>query len=375
MLSKRLILLSFLASTLSACQEEAKQAPTQTPPAQTQAPAKYVEKSDTPKMLLADFSSLMENEGAAVVSIETRSQSRNSNFNLNLPPNDPLADMFRRLLPPEPMEQSSGSGFIISPDGFILTNAHVISNANEILVSLPDQRKLPAKLMGKDPRTDIALLKIEAQNLPAVKIGNPAQLKVGEWVAAIGAPFRFDNTITAGIVSAKGRSLPDDNYVQFIQTDVAINPGNSGGPLFNLNGEVVGINSQIYSRSGGFMGISFAIPIDIAMQIAEQLKQYGKVSRGQMGVQISPLTPELAAQLNYSKQNGALIVAIQKNSPADKSGLQSGDIILSVNEHTIQTHSELPRIIGSFLPNTKIKLTIWRNQTTFETEMTLEEAQ
>lgn len=241
-----------------------------------------------------------------------------------------------------------------------MTNSHVVLNAQQILVKLTDKRELKAKLVGIDKRTDVALLKVEGKDLPTVKIGNPATLKVGEWVAAIGAPFGFDNTVTAGIVSAKGRNLPDDTYVPFIQTDVAINPGNSGGPLFNLSGEVVGINSQIYSRSGGFMGISFSIPIDIAMSVAEQLKTSGKVSRGQLGVHIQEMTQELARSFGRDTADGALVVRVESGSPAAKAGLAPGDIILSLDGKKVGSSADLPMLVGEKKPGTTVKLGVWR---------------
>ncbi|MGA0023762.1 MAG: trypsin-like peptidase domain-containing protein, partial [Burkholderiales bacterium] len=265
---------------------------------------------------LPDFTELVEKQGAAVVNISTTQTTRNA-LSQQLPQldeNDPFYEFFRRFIPnPGPREfqsQSLGSGFIISADGYILTNAHVVDFAEEVTVRLTDKREFKAKVIGTDRRTDVALIKIEAGNLPIVQFGDPGKLKVGEWVVAIGSPFGFDNTVTAGIVSAKGRSLPQENFVPFIQTDVAVNPGNSGGPLFNLKGEVVGINSQIYSRTGGFMGLSFAIPIDVANGIAQQLRTTGKVTRGRIGVVIQPLTKELADGFGLGKPQGALVNSV-----------------------------------------------------------------
>ncbi|AVG18131.1 protease Do [Chromobacterium vaccinii] len=324
-------------------------------------------------MLLPDFTQLVSRDGPAVVNIQaTREGSaapqQSGNMPFPVPEDDPLYDFFRRFMPNQPPQQeqgpeesvSYGSGFIISSDGFILTNAHVVADGGQIRVTLTDKRELRAKLMGLDKRSDVALLKVAAADLPVAKIGNPADLKVGEWVAAIGAPFGFDNTVTAGIVSAKGRSLPDETLVPFIQTDVAINPGNSGGPLFNLRGEVVGINSQIYSRSGGFMGISFAIPIDLAMQVADQLKTKGKVSRGQLGVNIQEVTQELAQSFGLQRPSGALVVRVDPKGPAAKAGLQAGDIILKLNNQSIDSSKDLPMLVGSLGPGTKIKLVVWR---------------
>ncbi|WP_434635135.1 DegQ family serine endoprotease [Chromobacterium sp. CV08] len=325
-------------------------------------------------MLLPDFTQLVSRDGPAVVNIQASRESAtpqqsSNNMPFPVPEDDPLYDFFRRFMPNQPPQQdqqgpeesvSYGSGFIISSDGFILTNAHVVADGGQIRVTLTDKRELRAKLVGLDKRSDVALLKVAAADLPVAKIGNPADLKVGEWVAAIGAPFGFDNTVTAGIVSAKGRSLPDETLVPFIQTDVAINPGNSGGPLFNLRGEVVGINSQIYSRSGGFMGISFAIPIDLAMQVADQLKTKGKVSRGQLGINIQEVTQELAQSFGLPRPAGALVVRVDPKGPAAKAGLQAGDIILKLNSQAIDSSKDLPMLVGALGPGTKIKLVVWR---------------
>jgi len=267
---------------------------------------------------LPDFTELVEQQGPAVVNVSTSQTIRQAQIGRglpNLPEGDPLNEFFRRFAPPVPQQQESqslGSGFIIDADGYILTNAHVVDSADKITVRLNDKREFKAKLIGFDKRTDVALLKIEASGLPKVVLGKPDQLKVGEWVLAIGSPFGFDSSVTAGIVSAKGRSLPQENYVPFIQTDVAINPGNSGGPLFNMNGEVVGINSQIYSRSGGYMGLSFAIPIDVAMEVVSQLRSKGKVTRGRIGVTIQELTRELAESFGLAKAEGAVISSVEK---------------------------------------------------------------
>jgi serine protease Do len=249
---------------------------------------------------------------------------------------------------------------MISSDGYILTNTHVVDDVDEVVVKLHDKREFRAKVIGTDQRTDVALIKINASNLPAVRIGDPSKLRVGEWVLAIGAPFGFENSATAGIVSAKGRSLPQENYVPFIQTDVAVNPGNSGGPLFNLRGEVVGMNSQIISRSGGYMGLSFAIPIDVAMDIAEQLKSRGKVNRGRLGVMIQEVTADLADSFGLESPQGALVADVEAGSPADKAGIKISDIILKFDGKTINSSIDLPRLVGATKPGEKARLTIWR---------------
>ncbi len=323
-------------------------------------------------MLLPDFTQLVDREGPAVVNIQASrtdgggAQTQTDNP-YPVPEDDPLYEFFRRIMPQQVPQDSQpsdsvsyGSGFIISDDGFIMTNAHVVQGSGIIKVVMTDKREFKARLIGLDKRTDVAVLKVDAKSLPTVKVGDPNQLKVGEWVAAIGAPFGFENSVTAGIVSAKGRSLPDENYVPFIQTDVAINPGNSGGPLFNLKGEVVGINSQIYSRSGGFMGISFAIPIDLAIGVADQIKVKGKVSRGQLGVNIQEVSQPLAQSFGLGAARGALVVRVTPGGSAEKAGLQAGDIILKVNDKNIESSKELPVVIGAMKPGIKVSLVIWR---------------
>lgn len=337
---------------------------------------------DSVPMLLPDFTALVEREGAAVVNIQaSRDPGAPAAGGDNGPGgNDPLYEFFKRLVPyggeegaeGDDDEFNFGSGFIISEDGYILTNTHVLAGMNNIKVLLNDKREYRAQLIGSDTQSDVALLKIEASDLPTVKVGNPKDLKVGEWVAAIGAPFGFDNSVTAGIVSAKGRSLPNENYTPFIQTDVAINPGNSGGPLFNLKGQVVGINSQIYSRSGGFMGISFAIPIDVAMNVAEQLKTTGKVQRGRVGVVIQEVSYDLAKSFGLDKANGALVSQVLPNSPAARAGLQIGDIIQSVNGEEVKNSSDLPVMVGILPPGKEITLGIWRQGKREEVKLLLD---
>ena len=327
-------------------------------------------------MMLPDFAQLVAREGGAVVNIQASRERDEDDNNGN---EDPFMEFFKRLTPNAPdfseddnaTSANFGSGFIISPDGYILTNTHVIKGMTNIKVTLNDKRQYPAKLIGQDEKSDVALLKIEAKNLPTVKIGNPDELRSGEWVAAIGAPFGFENSVTSGIVSAKNRTLPDDGYMPFIQTDVAINPGNSGGPLFNLKGQVVGINSQIYSRSGGFMGISFAIPINVAMNVADQLKATGKVERGQLGVVIQEVSYDLAKTFGLNKPTGALVAKVLAGSPAEQGGLKVGDIIRSVNGSEVRSSSDLPMTISSLKPNQTVKLGVWRKGQMLDVEIKL----
>jgi serine protease Do len=324
--------------------------------------------------VLPDFTRLVEEQGSAVVNISTTQAVRRS----NLPQvpgieDEEIQEFFRRFIPRQPApgqgpgpgarppeSRSLGSGFIISSDGYILTNAHVVEGADEIYVKFTDKREFKAKVIGADKRTDVALIKIEGGSLSAVKFGDPARLKVGEWVVAIGAPFGFENSVTAGIVSAKGRSLPQENFVPFIQTDVAINPGNSGGPLFNMRGEVVGINSQIYSRTGGFMGLSFAIPIDVALDIQKQLKEKGRVARGRIGVTIQEVTRDLATSFGLDRARGALVNQVEKGSPADRAGIEATDIITGFDGKAVDSSSDLPRLVGSTRPGAQATVEVWR---------------
>ncbi len=317
---------------------------------------------------LPDFTDLYEKNGPAVVSIDVTQKARRPRGMPDISEDDPFYEFFRRFgqVPPrrgperEPEPQAVGSGFIIGSDGQVITNAHVVDGADEVTVRLTDKREFKAKVLGTDKRTDIALLKIEAKDLPRVTIGDPDKLKVGEWVVAIGKPFGLENTMTAGIVSAKGRDLPQENLVPFIQTDVAINPGNSGGPLFNMKGEVVGINSLIYSRTGGYMGLAFAIPIDVAMNTAAQLREKGRVTRGRIGVQIQPVTKEDAEAFGLGAPRGALVNGVEKDGPAAKAGVEVGDIIIKADGKDVKSSQELPRIITSIRPGNKINLTVWR---------------
>ena len=318
---------------------------------------------------LPDFVELAEKQSPSVVNISTVQNGRGKAVVNGLPmdPSDPAFEIFRRFFPQapggiqqQPENRSLGSGFIISADGYVMTNAHVIEGADEVTVKLLDKREFRAKVIGADKRTDVALLKIDANGLPAVRMGDSSQLKAGEWVVAIGSPFGFEHSVTAGIVSAKGRALPQENYVPFIQTDVAINPGNSGGPLFNLRGEVVGINSQIFSRSGGFMGISFAIPIDLAMDIQQQLRSRGRASHGRMGVSIQEVTRDMAEAFGLPKAGGALVNSVEPNGPAARAGIEPGDVILRFDGKPIASSSDLPRIVGLMKPGTRAQTDLWR---------------
>ena len=328
----------------------------------------------TAQAQLPDFTPLVESASPAVVNISTKQKVPARGAGAHIPDLEGLPPIFREFfehsIPGMPRgpdrgqqreAQSLGSGFIFSADGYILTNNHVVADADEIIVRLPDRSELEAKLVGADPRTDVAVLKVEGKGLPTVQLGDSSKLKVGEWVLAIGSPFGFDHTVTAGIVSATGRSLPNESYVPFIQTDVAINPGNSGGPLFNLKGEVIGINSQIFTRSGGFMGLSFAIPIDVAMDVANQLRTDGKVSRGWLGVVIQEVNKDLAESFGLERPAGALVAQVMDGGPAAKGGLRVGDVILSLNGESIVMSADLPHLVGALKPGTKAKLGIVRD--------------
>ena len=312
---------------------------------------------------LPNFASIAESQGAAVVNISVTGTVKTSGIP-GMDPNDPMYEFFRRFQPNQPQAETPmsgmGSGFIVKPDGVILTNAHVVDKADEVIVRLTDKREFKAKVVGVDKLTDVAVLKIDGKDLPTVKIGSTKNSNVGDWVVAIGSPFGFDNTVTAGIISAKSRALPDEGYVPFLQTDVAINPGNSGGPLFNLNGEVVGINSQIYSRSGGYQGLSFAIPIDVAMGIEQQLLDKGKVSRGRLGVGVQSINQDLANSFGLKMPSGALVSNVEKNGPADKAGLEAGDVILKFNDQIIDRSSDLPPMVASIAPGNTVKMEVWR---------------
>ncbi|WP_148861936.1 DegQ family serine endoprotease [Marinobacter fonticola] len=336
---------------------------------------------------LPDFTDLVEENASAVVNISTtqapRAQQGNTPFNQDQL--DQMPDFFRRFFEGpnspfgggQPGQQqplhSMGSGFIVSKDGYVLTNNHVVEGADEIIVRLNDRRELPARVIGTDPRSDLAVLKIKAEDLPVVKRGKSSELEQGEWVFAIGSPFGFDYTVTAGIVSAIGRSLPSENYVPFIQTDVAINPGNSGGPLFNLDGEVVGINSQIYTRSGGFMGVSFAIPMDVAMNVFQQIRDQGFVSRGWLGVLIQEVSRDLAESFGLNRPRGALVAEVLPDSPAEAAGLQPGDIILEYEGQSINLSSDLPPMVGRTKIDETAELLVLRNGDERELDVTIGE--
>lgn len=347
-------------------------------------------------VVLPDFADLAEKTGPAVVNIRTTERVRPGQgggvpgmedeemqeffrrfFGVPMPPRQQQPDRAPRGGGSQQQEQEVprgvGSGFIISPDGFLLTNAHVVDGADEVYVTLTDKREFKAKIIGVDKRTDVAVVKIDGTNLPRLTIGDPNQLRVGEWVIAIGSPFGLENTVTAGIVSAKARDTGD--YLPLIQTDVAVNPGNSGGPLINMRGEVVGINSQIYSRSGGFMGISFAVPIDEAMRVAEQLKTSGRVTRGRIGVQIGEVTKDVAESLGLARAQGALVQRVEPDGPAERGGLEAGDIILRFNGVNIERSSDLPRIVGATKPGTKATVSVWRRGAQREIGLTVTELQ
>ena len=326
---------------------------------------------------LPDFTELAEKQSPVVVNISSIQKNRANPIMQGSPEDEQMQEFFKRFgipvppgMPPQngrgqqatPEKQvyATGSGFIVTPDGYILTNAHVVKDADEVMVKLNDKREFKAKVIGIDLRTDVAVLKVNATNLPKVNIGNPDTIKVGEWVAAIGAPFGLENTMTVGIVSAKGRALPQENFVPFIQTDVAINPGNSGGPLFNLKGEVIGINSQIYSRTGGYMGLSFAIPINVAMDVMNQLKANGKVIRGWLGISIQEVTKELSESFGMKNTNGALVAGIEKGAPADKGGLLPGDVIIKFDGKVIESSSDLPKAVGNTKPGKTVVAEVFR---------------
>lgn len=336
---------------------------------------------------LPDFTDLVEQVGPSVVNIRTLEKARNSPAG-GATNDEEMQELFRRFFgvpipnAPRPSPRQNrpqedaqprgvGSGFILSADGFIMTNAHVVEGADEVMVTLTDKREFKARIVGADKRTDVAVVKIQASGLPAVKVGDVSRLRVGEWVMAIGSPFGLENTVTAGIVSAKQRDTGD--YLPFIQTDVAINPGNSGGPLINMRGEVVGINSQIYSRSGGFMGISFAIPMDEAMRVSEQLRSTGRVSRGRIGVQIAQVSKEVAESIGLGKAQGVLVQGVEEGAPAEKAGVEAGDIITRFDGKPIEKPADLPRAVGNTKPGSKVNITVFRRGTYKDLSITVSE--
>ena len=316
---------------------------------------------------LPDFASVVQESGPAVVNIQVSGTRKAS---MQGPEGLPF-----RFGPPSDMPvQGQGSGFIVSRDGLVLTNAHVVAGASEVRVKLTDRREFQAKVLGVDPATDVAVLRIDAKDLPVVKLGNPASARVGDWVLAIGSPFGFENSVSAGIVSAKGRSLPGDYFVPFLQTDVAVNPGNSGGPLFNLAGEVIGINSQIYSRSGGYQGLSFAIPIDVALRIKDQIVATGKAVHARLGVAVQPVNQALADSFGLPKNEGALIASVQPGSAAARAGLEPGDIVLQYDGRPIVDSTDLPALVSQVLPGTRSSLRVWRKGRILDLTVTLGEA-
>jgi len=372
-----------LAALLSACGSNA--------PATGEAPAgpgpAAVQHAEAPPPVpvqlnevgLPDFSKLVDAFGRAVVNVATVGRVPAGHDGVpGLSPDDPMHEFFKRFgfgapQGPRPPSRGEGSGFVVSPDGYILTNAHVVDGASDVTVRMTDRREYSARVVGVDPRTDIAVLKIEAQGLPYVRLGDPDSLKVGEWVVAIGSPFGFENSVTAGIVSAKSRSLPGDAYTPFIQTDVAVNPGNSGGPLFNLKGEVVGINSQIYSRTGGYQGVSFAIPIDVAIGVRDQLIANGRVERGRIGVTIQDVDQALADSFGLERPQGALVSSVERDGPAAAAGVKPGDVILAVDGKPVEHSGHLPPMIAVIKPGAKTTLTLWRDKA--RRELTLQVAE
>ena len=330
---------------------------------------------------LPDFTGIVEQYGPAVVNVSTTSTVKTAFQDTpfgRMDPDDPFFQFFKHFRAPRGQEpqltHGLGSGFIVTPDGVILTNAHVVADATHVTVKLTDKREFPAKVIGVDKTTDVAVLKIDAKDLPTVKIGDPSRTRVGEWVLAIGSPFGFENSATAGVVSGRSRSLPDEGYVPFLQTDVAVNPGNSGGPLFDTRGEVIGVNSQILSRSGGYMGLSFAIPIDVAMRVEQQLAAYGRVTRGRLGLTIQDVNQALAQSFGLPRPGGALVSSVEPGSPAEKAGLRAGDVILALNGKEISASSDLPPRVADLEPGAAARLAIWRDRGRRELEVRVGEA-
>lgn len=363
--------IAFMLAGLAACSPSPQQSASPSVNAGS-APPTTAPAAPAPGIALPNFVNLVKREGPAVVNISTLRAGRGAPRE-----GDPFYEFFKRFggVPEfgEAPQVGLGSGFIISQDGYVLTNAHVVADTDEVMVKLTDKREFQAKVIGFDRYTDVALIKIDARNLPVVTVGDPNRLEAGEWVAAIGAPFGFENSVTVGVVSAKGRLLPSGSYVPFIQTDVAVNPGNSGGPLFSTRGDVVGINSQIYSQTGGYMGISFAIPIDIALDVSKQLRETGKVTRGRIGVQSQELTQDLAAALGLKEAHGVLVAAVQRGGPADRAGIIPGDIILSFNGKPVENPAELARQVSGTRPGNTVNAEVWRKGKSLAVKLRVEE--
>jgi serine protease Do len=380
--AKRLGLIAVVVIAAGACSPQSSVAAAQSQGREDSQPAPVAIPAQPPSApqpvgtlngrVLPDFATLVEQVGPAVVNVSvTEKVQRHTRQSGGDDSEDPVQEFFRRFGMPNPNapqgrgdyqpRQGEGSGFIVSADGYILTNAHVVADADEVTVRTTDRREYPAKVIGLDRRTDVAVLKIEGKQLPVVRLGDPSKLRPGEWVLAIGSPFTFENSVTAGIVSATGRAMPGEDLVPFIQTDVAVNPGNSGGPLFNLNGEVVGINSQIYSRSGGYMGLSFAIPIDVANNVRQQLITNGKVTRGRIGVQIQEVDAQMADAFSLDRPRGALVGDVIAGGPAEKAGVKTGDVILSVNGKDVERSVQLPGVISAIKPGDSANVDIWRD--------------
>ncbi len=348
-------------------------------------PVEAVQRMTQTAAALPDFANLVEQNGPAVVNISVSGNMKTAAAtpDFGLSPDDPMYEFFRRFQGPQgrgvPQDRAPsmgiGSGFIVSADGLVLTNAHVVQDAAEVTVKLTDRREFKAKVIGIDPQSDVAVLKIDGKNLPTVKLGKAEDIRVGEWVVAIGSPFGFENTVTSGIVSAKSRSLPDGSAVPFLQTDVAVNPGNSGGPLFNMKGEVIGINSQIYSRSGGYQGVSFAIPIETAVNVRDQLVQNGKVTRGRLGVSIQEVNQALAGSFGLPRAGGALVSSVEDKSPAAKAGLKPGDVVLKIDGREIGSSIDLSSRVSVMKPGTSAKLEVWRQGKPQEIAVSIGEAQ
>ncbi len=368
---QRIVAVLAMAVALGACSRDLSAQAQGTPAAAAAAAPAAPPTQDPVVHALPDFTQLVERYGPAVVNVEVVEKARAvAGGPQGLAPDDPFYDFFRRFGLPapgqsprgnQPAVRGAGSGFVVSADGYILTNTHVVANADEVTVRLTDRREYPAKVIGADERTDVAVIKINATNLPTVKLGDPSRIKPGQWVVAIGSPFGFENTVTSGIISATSRTVPGENYVPFIQTDVAVNPGNSGGPLFNMAGEVIGINSQIFSRTGGFMGVSFAIPIDVARNVEEQLVKTGHVVRGRIGVTIQDVNAQLAESFGLDRPHGALVSSVDKDGPAAHAGVMAGDVILSVAGHPIERYGELSGQIATMKPGQEAPLAVWRN--------------